>query len=71
LTFTSSQNTFTPICSLSQGDQEGSVGLEFDHLSRKRSEIHKTVEFEVSQSRLDTVRTPHTFSTGSIVKPIY
>lgn len=70
-TFASSQNTFTPICSLSQGDQEGSVGLEFDHLSRKRSEIHKTVEIEVSQSRSDATRTPDTFSTGSVVKPIY
>jgi hypothetical protein len=46
------------------------VGLEFDHLSRKESEIHKTVEIEVSQSRIDTSRTPDTFSTGSIDKPI-
>ncbi|KAE9380981.1 hypothetical protein N431DRAFT_459885 [Stipitochalara longipes BDJ] len=71
-TFASSQNnTFNPIRSIYSRDREESVGLEFDHLSKKRSEIHKTIEIEISQSWLDTSRTPSSSAAASIVKMVH
>ncbi|KAN0120355.1 hypothetical protein V8E51_002563 [Hyaloscypha variabilis] len=69
MTYNSSQNnTFNPIRSISSGDQEDSLGMEFDQLSKTKSQIHKTVEIEISRSWLDTSRNPGSFEAASVGK---